>query len=313
MYRIRFHGRGGQGMKTASRILGRAFFAEGFEVQDAPRYGAERRGAPIFAYVRAAREAINERGIITTPDLVVVADDTLPAIPAAGTLAGVDDRTVLLIISREPADTWRSRLNLSCSVVVIREDVESPVSEEMPFKGAVCAGGAAHLVGVIPRPTLAQAIERELDSMPAAMIEANLEHGLAAFDQLADHAGAVQQGVGVSADNPRPPQWVDLPLQPAGAAAPVIQAAATSVEVHTGLWRSVRPVIDDERCVGCWWVCSTFCPDGAIEVRDGRPHIDYEHCKGCMVCVAKCPPHAIDTIPEHAAQQADREDHHRDA
>ena len=55
MYRIRFHGRGGQGMKTASRILGSAFFAEGYEVQDAPRYGAERRGAPIFAYVRAAR------------------------------------------------------------------------------------------------------------------------------------------------------------------------------------------------------------------------------------------------------------------
>ncbi|MEN8711676.1 MAG: 2-oxoacid:acceptor oxidoreductase family protein, partial [Arenicellales bacterium] len=45
MYRIRFHGRGGQGMKTASRILGTAFFLAGYEVQDAPRYGAERRGA----------------------------------------------------------------------------------------------------------------------------------------------------------------------------------------------------------------------------------------------------------------------------
>ena len=72
MYRIRFHGRGGQGMKTASRILGSAFFAEGFEVQDAPRYGAERRGAPIFAYVRAARYPIHERGIITRPDLATL-------------------------------------------------------------------------------------------------------------------------------------------------------------------------------------------------------------------------------------------------
>ena len=70
MYRIRFHGRGGQGMKTASRVLGSAFFCAGFEVQDAPRYGAERRGAPIFAFVRAAREPINERGIIRRPDLV---------------------------------------------------------------------------------------------------------------------------------------------------------------------------------------------------------------------------------------------------
>ncbi|MDP2155990.1 MAG: 2-oxoacid:acceptor oxidoreductase family protein, partial [Sulfuricella sp.] len=86
MYRIRFHGRGGQGMKTASRILGSAFFLQGYEVQDAPRYGAERRGAPIFAYVRAARQTIQERGIILEPDLVIVADDSLLPMPAAGVL-----------------------------------------------------------------------------------------------------------------------------------------------------------------------------------------------------------------------------------
>ena len=48
MYRIRLHGRGGQGIKTAGRILGTAFFLEGFEVQDAPRYGAERRARPCL-------------------------------------------------------------------------------------------------------------------------------------------------------------------------------------------------------------------------------------------------------------------------
>ena len=102
MFRIRFHGRGGQGMKTASRILGSAFFHAGFEVQDAPRYGAERRGAPIFAFVRASREPIQERGIIRQADLVVVADDTLVPVPAAGVLAGCDADTVLLINSHEP-------------------------------------------------------------------------------------------------------------------------------------------------------------------------------------------------------------------
>ena len=76
-------------MKTASRILGSALFQQGYEVQDAPRYGAERRGAPIFAYVRADKKPINERGIIHRPDLVIVADDTLVAIPAAGVLAGM--------------------------------------------------------------------------------------------------------------------------------------------------------------------------------------------------------------------------------
>jgi pyruvate ferredoxin oxidoreductase gamma subunit len=55
MLRIRFHGRGGQGMKTASRILGAAAFHAGYVVQDAPVYGAERRGAPMAAFTRIAR------------------------------------------------------------------------------------------------------------------------------------------------------------------------------------------------------------------------------------------------------------------
>lgn len=98
MYRIRFHGRGGQVMKTASRLLGTAFFLQGYEVQDAPRYGAERRDAPMSAYVRADHNPIYERGIINKPDLVVVADDSLIAIPAAGVLKGLDKKTDFLYI-----------------------------------------------------------------------------------------------------------------------------------------------------------------------------------------------------------------------
>jgi pyruvate ferredoxin oxidoreductase gamma subunit len=74
MYRIRFHGRGGQGMKTAAQVLGTAFFAAGFEVQDAPRYGAERRGAPI--HVRWQRAHHPQAGVIARPGLVVVAGET---------------------------------------------------------------------------------------------------------------------------------------------------------------------------------------------------------------------------------------------
>src|SRR6266545_4837640 len=77
MLRIRFHGRGGQGMKTASRIVGTAAFWEGRYAQDSPIYGAERRGAPMVALTRIADEPILERGLIATPDLVVVADETL--------------------------------------------------------------------------------------------------------------------------------------------------------------------------------------------------------------------------------------------
>ena len=104
-------------MKTASRILGSAFFLEHFEVQDAPRYGAERRGAPIFAYVRAARGIINERGIIRQPDLVVVGDDSLVSVPAAGVLEGLREQTVMLINSHDAPEVWKDRLNLAARVL----------------------------------------------------------------------------------------------------------------------------------------------------------------------------------------------------
>ncbi|HZX48656.1 MAG TPA: 2-oxoacid:acceptor oxidoreductase family protein, partial [Nitrospirota bacterium] len=77
MIRIRFHGRGGQGMKTASRIAGTAASMEGYYVQDFPLYGAERRGAPLTAYTRISDKTILERGVINNPHIVVIADDSL--------------------------------------------------------------------------------------------------------------------------------------------------------------------------------------------------------------------------------------------
>ncbi|MFZ0106438.1 MAG: 2-oxoacid:acceptor oxidoreductase family protein [Thiobacillus sp.] len=297
MYRIRFHGRGGQGMKTASRMLGTAFFLAGYQVQDAPRYGAERRGAPIFAYVRAARDPIHERGIIREPDLVVVADDSLVPVPAAGVLQGLTARSVMLISSDVAADTWKSRLNFPGTLLTL--PAEASAQAELRFVGAACAGAAARLLGVIPRAVLEGAVREEVSALGENIIQRNLKQALDAFDRMSDCAGCVSGGTVFSVDEAKAPDWIDLPLDEADAAAAAIHAGATSVEVRTGLWRVLRPVIDYERCNRCWWVCSEFCPDSAIRVSaDGRPEIDYDHCKGCMVCVAQCPPHAIAAIPE---------------
>ena len=304
MFRIRFHGRGGQGMKTASRILGTAFFIEGYEVQDAPRYGAERRGAPIFAYVRADKTAVNERGTISHPDLVVVADDTLVGMPAAGVLQGIEPETVLLINSHESADTWQHRLNIQSSVLILpaREDVEDRA--ELPFVGSSCAGAAAALTGVISRETFAGAISEELGHLGETIVKQNLDIALTAYDAMSEHAGKIKQSGLPSATDYTKPEWIELPFEAAEISAPIISAGVTSVEVRTGLWRTMRPIINYEKCSGCWWVCSTYCPDGAINVRDdGMPDIDYDHCKGCLVCVAQCPPHAIESIAEHIARE----------
>lgn len=304
MFQIRFHGRGGQGIKTASRVLGTAFFLEGFEVQDAPLYGAERRGAPIFAYVRASRHPINERGIIQRPDLVIVADDTLVPVPAAGVLRGISNRTVLLISSHESPETWSDRLNIQSKILILPGTEKVEDRAEQPFIGAACAGAAASLLGVISRDSLAEAIRAELAILGAEIVDKNLKRAESAFQLMRDHSGCVMEGEDVSAANYNPPDWVDLPFEEASKSAPAIHAGLTSVEVKTGLWRTLRPVIDYDRCKRCWWVCSTFCPDSAILVTaGGSPQIDYDHCKGCMICVAQCPSHAIEAIWEHEVKE----------
>lgn len=308
MYRIRIHGRGGQGIKMASRVLGTALFRSGYTVQDAPKYGAERRGAPIFSYVRAAHEAINERGVIQHPDLVVVADDTLLAVPAAGALQGITTDSVVLINSHESADTWRHRLNLDATLEILPVQEEVEDRAELPHIGATCAGAAACLLGVIETQVLVQAIEEELHDLGPDIVARNCDNALAAYAAMNKDRGAVREGQSISAEAYTAPDWIDLPFEAADISAPNIRACANSVQVRTGLWRTMRPVIDYEHCNKCWWVCSTFCPDSAINVTDGTPVIDYDHCKGCMVCVGVCPPHAIQGTPEYLAQQEENTD-----
>ena len=74
---IRWHGRGGQGAKTASLLLADAAFNTGKYIQGFPEYGPERMGAPITAYNRISDEPITVHSNIYEPDFVVVVDDTL--------------------------------------------------------------------------------------------------------------------------------------------------------------------------------------------------------------------------------------------
>lgn len=77
MIEIRFHGRGGQGAKSAGDILASALFQKGKNIQAFPEYGSERKGAPVKSYVRISDSEILIHSGITNPDYVVVLDDTL--------------------------------------------------------------------------------------------------------------------------------------------------------------------------------------------------------------------------------------------
>lgn len=92
---IRWHGRGGQGAKTASLLLADAAFNTGKYIQGFPEYGPERMGAPITAYNRISNNVIRVHSNIYTPDLVVVVDETL--LDAVNVTAGLKENGSIIV------------------------------------------------------------------------------------------------------------------------------------------------------------------------------------------------------------------------
>ena len=105
---IRWHGRGGQGAKTASLLLADAAFNTGKYIQGFPEYGPERMGAPITAYNRISNNPITIHSNIYEPDYVVVVDDTL--LDAVDVTAGLKETGAIVINTTKPVEEVRKRL-----------------------------------------------------------------------------------------------------------------------------------------------------------------------------------------------------------
>ncbi|MCR4787946.1 MAG: 2-oxoacid:acceptor oxidoreductase family protein [Lachnospiraceae bacterium] len=99
---IRWHGRGGQGAKTAALLLADVCFKTGAYVQGFPEYGPERMGAPITAFNRISPEDIRVHSNIYYPDLVVVVDDTL--LNSVDVTAGLKEDGAIIINTVRPRD-----------------------------------------------------------------------------------------------------------------------------------------------------------------------------------------------------------------
>lgn len=109
MIEIRWHGRGGQGAKTASLLLADAAFNTGKYIQGFPEYGPERMGAPITAYNRISNEPITIHSNIYKPDYVVVVDDTL--LDSVPVTEGLKESGAIVINTTKDADYLNKRLN----------------------------------------------------------------------------------------------------------------------------------------------------------------------------------------------------------
>ena len=105
---IRWHGRGGQGAKTAALLLADVCFKTGAYVQGFPEYGPERMGAPITAYNRISDKEIRVHSNIYDPDLVVVVDETL--LEAVDVTAGLKEEGAIIVNTDKMPDEIRPLL-----------------------------------------------------------------------------------------------------------------------------------------------------------------------------------------------------------
>ena len=106
---IRWHGRGGQGAKTASLLLADAAFVTGKYVQGFPEYGPERMGAPITAYNRISDERCTVHSNIYYPDYVAVVDESL--LESVDVTKGLSEEGAIVINSAKEPEELRPLLN----------------------------------------------------------------------------------------------------------------------------------------------------------------------------------------------------------
>jgi pyruvate ferredoxin oxidoreductase gamma subunit len=304
MLRIRFHGRGGQGMKTASRIVGSASFWEGRYAQDSPIYGAERRGAPMVALTRIDDEPILERGLIASPDIVVVADETLLEDAQVRALQGLGAAGRILINSKRPPEALRERYGFAHGLAVL-DGTELALTHVGSMAGLSVALGAAtcKLVSLSPA-AMVHAVREELAALKLdpTRIEQNVGLASIAYERLTVLPPREELTRAGTTTSPLPQPTVVTPTyQGALRGTPSVVASANTPLRRTGNWRLWRPVIELSGCTRCW-ICFVSCPDGAITL-DGEdhPHIDYDVCKGCLICVEECPTRTIHQVREAEA------------
>jgi pyruvate ferredoxin oxidoreductase gamma subunit len=115
---IRWHGRGGQGAKTAALLLADVAFSTGMYVQGFPEYGPERMGAPITAYNRISDARIRVHSNIYEPDYVVVVDETLlESVPVAKGLK--EDGAIIINTAKTPEEVKKAYPSYTCRIHTI--------------------------------------------------------------------------------------------------------------------------------------------------------------------------------------------------
>lgn len=181
---VRFHGRGGQGAKTAGYILAVAAAEEGWKINAFPEYGAERRGAPMKSYVRISDEPIRLRSGVKHPNVVGVLDDTLLA--TEHVTDGMPSGAVLVVNTEQSAEAIREQLgNPDVQVFVVNATQIAMDTIGRPIPNTPMLGAMARAADLASLDALKRAVDERLGGkLSKAAIEANYAALQRAYEEV---------------------------------------------------------------------------------------------------------------------------------
>ena len=187
MMEIRWHGRGGQGAKTAALLLGEAVISAGKYVQAFPEYGPERMGAPVASYDRISEKPISVHSPVLNPDVVLVLDETL--MDSVNVAKGLSEDTGVLIINSpykkediKARITWKGKKLFTLDASKIAEKNIGRAIPNTPMMGALI--GATNLM---PLDALIEDTKHKLEKKfrnKPEVIEGNLKAIRAAYEEV---------------------------------------------------------------------------------------------------------------------------------
>jgi len=177
MLEIRIHGRGGQGNVVAAYLLADAAFRSGFECQAFPSFGAERRGAPVAAFVRFSRDPIRLRCQVVRPHFVIVQDPRL--VRGVNVAEGLAPGGGVLLDGRGPAAA--AGLPEGCDALAIPATDMALEELGRPLPNVPLLAAFLRLTGVISAEALAKTLSQRFQG---EILEKNLKLAVQASDRV---------------------------------------------------------------------------------------------------------------------------------
>ncbi|MFA5143541.1 MAG: 2-oxoacid:acceptor oxidoreductase family protein [Candidatus Omnitrophota bacterium] len=175
---IRWHGRGGQGAKTAALLFADAALAQGMYIQAFPEYGPERMGAPVTAFNRISSKPILLHSGVENPSIVMVLDPTL--IETVDVTEGIPVNGVLVINSEKPPADIKKIFNITGSIKVFTVDASTISMETIgrDIPNTPMLGALIKATGILDFKAMSEDMRKKLEkkfkSKPE-VIEGNLK------------------------------------------------------------------------------------------------------------------------------------------